>query len=163
MAEKPKYGLENAMEDAFKLRRVIVQISEKSPSHARSVIDQFLRFIAPSMARTAGADFPVTCRRNSRDAERTTGTNGQGKYPLLSYISTSGMQTLLGFYAALATGDPEALHQRLNLLEGIAILGLDNFVVVGDEVSGYTLMEKTEALNGVSGDEPAKAAGATNP
>lgn len=151
--EKTKYTLENAIDDAFKLRRCIVQISEKSPSHARSVIDQFLRFIAPSMAKTGGADFPVTCRRHPRDAARC-GSTVNGKYPTLYFHVGNAV---LGFYHALATGESEFLHRRLKLLETIAVLGFDEFFVVGDESIGYTLMERSEALRGISNKEQAQA------
>lgn len=144
------------MDDAFKLRRCIVQISERSPSHARSVIDQFLRFITPSMAKTGGADFPVTCRTHRLNSERTGGTNGQGKYPTLYFHIGNAV---LGFYRALATGEAEILHLRMNLLDGIAIFGLDQFYVDGDEGTGYTL---AKVEHGVSRTEQTEAAGAVD-
>ena len=136
----PKYSLADAVDDAFRLRRALVQISEKSPSHVRSVVDQFMRHIAPSMARYGGADFPFTCRHHPLNAERYGGGVG-GKLPTMYFHIGN---TIMGFYSALITGDPTALHARLILLESIARDGIESFDVEGDEGIGYGLSKSAK-------------------
>lgn len=135
-----KFTLAQAFDAAFRLRRAVVQISERQPSHARSVIDQFLKFIAPSMASNGGADFPITCRRTPLDPERSS-MDTPGKFPLLYFHIGNAV---LGFYDCLA-GKPTAVFEsRLALLQSIAAYELEDFVPYGDNGAGYRLINKVE-------------------
>lgn len=117
---------------AFRIRRAICAISEKQPTYARCVIDQFLRHIAPSMT---GSDLPVTCRRFAPGSERAM--HGGGKYPTLYFHIGSAV---MGFYETTTGRECPTLEDRIALLENVAKYGLDQFTVDGDDMTGYTLV-----------------------
>lgn len=141
---------EQQLDVAFRIRRAVCNISEKSPSFARSVIDQFLKFIAPSMARGNGVDFPFTCRRHWANAEHAAhGTNG--KWPTLYFHIGNA---ILGFYDGVRGIECPNLIERLNLLDAIARFDLEAFVAVGTDAEGYRLINRgciltTEDLHAV--------------
>lgn len=144
-------AIKNQVDAAFRIRRAVCIISEKRPSIERSTIDQFLRFISPSMVSANGVGFPRTCRRHPLNDERT---REGGSRALVLYFHIGN--AILGFYeylkieANVARVEPEVLdaqlsealdklNARIDLLEGIARLGLDASNVIGDAMSGYTL------------------------
>jgi len=120
---------------AFRIRRAICAISEKQPTYARCVIDQFLRHIAPSMATYRGADFPVTCRRFAGNPERAA--HGVTRYTALYFHVGSA---ILGLYEVIDGRECPTLEDRITLLENVAKYGLDQFTVDGDDMTGYTLV-----------------------
>jgi hypothetical protein len=153
--EPVKWDLKAAFDAAFRLRRIVVSISERQPSHARSVIDQYLKFIAPSLAGSYGSDFPITCRRAATNPERSrVDTGGPGKWPLL-YFHISN--TILGYYDGLLGKPPEVFESRLKLLNGIAKFGLDDYVIDGDTLRGFVLITKDEMKAQMAAEDAARA------
>jgi len=138
--EPVKWDLKAAFDAAFRLRRTVVQISERQPSHARSVIDQYLKFIAPSLAGNYGSDFPITCRRAATNNERCR-VEMPGKYPLLYFHISNA---ILGYYDGVTGKSPDAFESRLKLLTSIARLGIDEYVVDGDTLRGFVLITKDD-------------------
>lgn len=127
--------IKEQLEVSFRIRRAVCAISEKSPSYARSVIDQFLKFIAPSMASGNGVDFPFTCRRHTANPENAAhGTNG--KWPTLYFHIGNA---ILGFYDGVKGIQCPGLEARITLLERIGRQGMDAFRVDGDDMNGYQL------------------------
>lgn len=129
---------------AFKLRRAIVAISERQPSHAKCIVDQFLRLISPGFARGYGVDFPHTCRRAYNSDEKS---RDSGKYPLLYFHVGNAV---LSYYDMILDRkdkpfEPAVLDARIKLLEDIAIRGFDNFVPWGDTMGGWHLIDTDEA------------------
>lgn len=133
--------IEEQMDAAFRIRRAVCAISEKSPSHARSVIDQFLKFIAPSMARDGATEFPVTCRRCAPLAENAA--YGAGRWPTLYFHIGNA---ILGLYDGVRGIHHPGIESRIALLESIAKLGMDSFRVRGDDREGYYLKEASSEL-----------------
>jgi hypothetical protein len=134
---------QNPFDNAFQLRRAIVAISERQGSQLRSTLDQFIRHVAPGMVNSH-SDFPITVRRHNLDRERAD-----------RWLTRDEMLCFHVGNAVLAYYDtcrfPPCTHvmtavfdARLALLESIAVLGLDEFVVVGTDSVGYTLKEKGE-------------------
>lgn len=127
------------LDTAFKLKRAIVAISDRLPSHAKCVVDQFLRHVSPSFVRAYGVDFPHTCRQHNRNPERCR--DGSGKYPLLYFHVGNA---ILAYYDSVQ-GKQSLVANRIILLEEIAIRGLDAFAVIGNDVDGYLLGTVDEA------------------
>jgi hypothetical protein len=138
---------------AFKLRRAIVAISERQPSHAKCIIDQFLRLISPQFARGYGVDFPHTCRRACHSDEKS---RESGKHPLLYFHVGNAV---LAYYDMILDRkdkpfEPAVLDARIKLLEEIAIRGFDNFVPWGGP-DGYSLID-TDAARTLREEENAR-------
>lgn len=136
---------QNPFDNAFKLRRAIVAISERQGSQLRSTLDQFIRHVSPGMVGSH-ADFPVTIRRHPVDRERCTQWLSRDEM-LCFHVGNA----VLGYYDTLRLSNSpilvssaSAFSTRLALLESIAVLGLSEFVVVGSDMAGYTLREKDE-------------------
>lgn len=127
---------DNPFDNAFKLRRAIVAISERQGSQLRSTLDQFIRHVSPGMLNSH-ADFPVTVRQHPVDRERAGSWMSRDQM-LCFHIGNA----VLGYYDTMRKGAPDTFGERLALLEQIAALGLDEFVVVGTDSVGYTLRDK---------------------
>lgn len=133
---------ENPFDNAFKLRRALVAISERQGSQLRSTLDQFLRHVSPGMVNSH-ADFPVTVRRHPVDKSRC-----------VSWLSRDQMlcfqvgSAVLRYYDTVTMPKSAAANQdfmvTLSLLEEIGTLGLDEFIVVGTDSIGYTLRNKAD-------------------
>lgn len=149
--------MSSPFDNAFDLRRAIVAISERQGSQLRSTIDQFLRHVSPGML-TSHADFPVTVRRHPVDPERC-----------ISWLSRDQMlcfhvgNTILGYYETVRPRVGEGqksvavFRKRLHLLEQIAGLGLDEFIVVGTDSIGYTLRLKDDERRDLEEKQRAEA------
>jgi len=124
------------MDFAFRIRRAICVISEKQPTYARCVIDQYLQHIAPSMALARGADFPVSYRPHVNVERAASHT---GKYPALYFHIGSAIK---GFYEVAYGRECPALEARVALLESIAQYGMDIHTVEGDDMTGYALTSR---------------------
>lgn len=122
---------------AFRIRRAICAISERQPTYARCVVDQFLRHIAPSMATYRGVDFPATCRRFPGNSERSA-LSGNKYTALYFHIGNA----ILGLYEIVEGRECPTLEDRITLLETIARFGLEQFPVDGDDMTGYTLFRR---------------------
>ena len=127
------------LDTAFKLKRAIVAISDRLPSHGKCIVDQFLRFVSPTFVRGYGVEFPHTCRQHPRNAERCR--DGSGKYPLLYFHVGNA---ILAYYDMLQDKESLVLN-RITLLEEIAVRGLDAFAIIGNDVDGYLLGTIEEA------------------
>lgn len=128
---------ENPYDAPFRLRRVIVLISERQGSQLRSTLDQFIRHVSPGMIHSH-ADFPVTVRRHPANVERCQSWLSRDQM-LFFHVGNA----VLGYYDTLRKGGDAGLFEnQVKLLEQIAGLGLDEFVVVGTDSIGYTLRDK---------------------
>lgn len=137
---------EGTIDLAFRLRRALCSISEKRPSYERAILDQFLRYISPSQARSYGSDFPHTTRRHPRNPERCV---ERGVSTLL-YFHTGN--AILGFYDYIAAeaAKPYVVAkegsayivalERINRLEAVAKLGVGAFYPEGNDMEGHELL-----------------------
>jgi hypothetical protein len=118
-----------------RLRAAVVTISGKSPTTARTVLDRYYRYMAPTAA--AGADahsFPTPVRRHAHNPE--AGTIG-GKFNLVCFYVGNA---LLAYYDSVrAKAVTPEFARRVLMVEMIAKHELINFKIVGTPQDGLTL------------------------
>jgi hypothetical protein len=133
---------------AFRLRRALCAISEKRPSVERARLDSFLRFIStsPSILRAKGVDFPYTIRRHPNSPERTMESS---KATILYFHVGNAILAFYDYINATKNIDlsPAQVEEfevnagaRVQLLECIARIGLDQCRISGDDLIGRSLV-----------------------
>jgi hypothetical protein len=117
------------------LTRSIVGISSKvRDSGLRSLIDRYLRLVAPTFAKSADSNFPRSVNQHPRDPNKSQ-VGGLGNL-LVFHIGNA----ILAYYAAVRGENAEHLYARLEHLKEIADVGPMSFVSYGDDANGYMLL-----------------------
>lgn len=133
-------SVEKHLDIAFRLKRAICAVSDTLPTHSKCIVDQFLRHVSPTFARSYGSEFPHTCRVHPKDAERCR--DGSGNYPLLYFHVGNAV---LAYYDTILGRVQPKMDDRIQLLEDIAVRGFHNFVRHGSDVDGFRLIDTDEA------------------
>jgi hypothetical protein len=125
------------LDDAFKLRRAICAVADGLQSQYKCMVDQFLRFVSPSMVREYGSNFPYTCRTHNLNAERCSHS---GLYPLLYFHIGNAIKAYYDGFHGQTYIQADSFPDRLRLLEEVAIQGLYAFTFDGSDSLGYSLL-----------------------
>lgn len=147
---------------AVLIRDAIVRISEVAPSSARSMIEQYLRLIAPSLAHGGTTSLPFTVLTKIGNEERYSPREEQPmKYTVLCFHIGSA---ILAYYQSVRERTVlPILERRTDFLGRVAKLGMERMTVGGSNQTGYYLSEPMldeyveKKYNGVPTATPVKA------
>lgn len=141
-----------------RLIHAIHGISVKSATSARSVLDSFGLKCSPSMAADEGSGFPVTIRPHGANADKSMNTTR----PALLFFHVGS--AILAYYKVVTfPGEQkflDALEKRVKFVERLNAEGVDNFVPMGNDRTGFALMHKDEAKKVEQARQEAANAGA---